>query len=310
MPISVDQATPNATDTQVTLSYNGNANLPVDSYTLYVRGDQLHDSSDAFTIALPNQIVVANAGTGDVSTLNAGTPLPASGTTPYFYQSVQSYPVWAETGATPQPVGIVTADFNGDGLLDVAVVNAGSREVDVYSGQANGVYNPTPLHLALPAGSVPVGVVGADLLNNGTTSLAVVDSTGHVDVLLNNFRRQRLVSGRRRLRGRRPARRDHGRALRQWGGSSAQTKRTSPSPTTPIRAASTSSTYCPALAAALGGAVAVQVGLDATSSNPPEGVFFPDAIAAGNLGTRRRQRPGRGRQQWRRRGPRRQHGAG
>ena len=141
--------------------YNGGVSLPADTYTLFIRGDRVREFTDQFAISLPNQLVVANTSTGTVSTLNAGVPLPVTNTTPYFYQSVQSYPVYAANGfPTPTPVAILTADFNGDGNLDVAVVNKTTDEVDVYAGQANGVYSSTP-RSALPAGSIPVDAIVA-----------------------------------------------------------------------------------------------------------------------------------------------------
>src|SRR2546426_4965134 len=47
-----------------------------------------------------------------------------------------SYPA----GANPQAV--VTADFNGDGRLDLATANAGDNTVSVLLGNANGTFQP------------------------------------------------------------------------------------------------------------------------------------------------------------------------
>src|SRR5205085_8067448 len=55
--------------------------------------------------------------------------------TPSFSPAV-SYP----TGTGPQAV--LTADFNGDGKLDLAVVNNGSNTVSVLLGNANGAFQP------------------------------------------------------------------------------------------------------------------------------------------------------------------------
>ncbi len=38
------------------------------------------------------------------------------------------------------PIGVVTGDFNGDGILDLAVTNAGSNTVSVLLGNGDGTF--------------------------------------------------------------------------------------------------------------------------------------------------------------------------
>lgn len=52
------------------------------------------------------------------------------------FQTPVSYP--AQNG----PIGMATADFNGDGKLDLAVGNAGSSSVSVFLGKGNGTFTP------------------------------------------------------------------------------------------------------------------------------------------------------------------------
>jgi len=85
------------------------------------------------------------------------------------------------------PAGIATADYNGDGIPDLAVTNETDGTVSVLLGSSNG--NGTFLaQTAYTAGTAPVGIVAADF--TGTyTDLAVTDdssSSGDVDVLIGN----------------------------------------------------------------------------------------------------------------------------
>ncbi len=191
--IPVNTATYTAVNDTVTLSYNGNAVLPADTYSLFVRGDTIHNFGDAFTLANPGQIVAANTADSTVSTLNTSidpvaTQVPPPSPTTSLFNSLQSYPVTAPNGSalTATPVGVAVADFNGDGFKDVAVLNAGTDEIDVYDGTASGVFNFSPtLRIALPAGQNPVGLLSADFNFDGKPDLAVLDHNGNVDVYLN-----------------------------------------------------------------------------------------------------------------------------
>ncbi len=88
-----------------------------------------------------------------------------------------------------QPVSVSVGDFNGDGKLDLAVVNAGDNNVSV-------LLNTTAPGAATPSfgspqifgvGTNPAFLADADLNGDGKLDLAVVnnDSAGTVSVLLN-----------------------------------------------------------------------------------------------------------------------------
>ncbi len=164
------------------------------AYTLFVQGDKVHEATDTVALAQPGQLVVANGGAGQstVSTINAVT-----GTTPL--NAVQTYPMGQglDPFGTPTPTAVVVADFNGDGIPDLAVANnntaGGGSEVDIYAGKAGGGFNATPdasLPLALvdtATGALiafnPLGAVSA----TGFADLAVADPTnGHIDIFVNN----------------------------------------------------------------------------------------------------------------------------
>jgi hypothetical protein len=80
------------------------------------------------------------------------------------------------------PQAVLTADFNGDGRLDLAVANYSSNTVSILLGNANGTFQPAQ-NFATGAGpqSVAVGDFNAD----GKLDLATANS-GDVSVLLGN----------------------------------------------------------------------------------------------------------------------------
>jgi hypothetical protein len=88
-----------------------------------------------------------------------------------------------ESGARPSHV--VVADFNHDGILDLAVtnyVNAGT--VSVLLGNGDGTFQAT---IKYAAGSQPYGLAVADLNGDGILDLAVADvGSNSVSVLMGN----------------------------------------------------------------------------------------------------------------------------
>src|SRR5262249_25451887 len=80
-PISIQQASLDSTNTIVTLSYNNGQALPVDTYTLFVRGDKVFDVDDNLPLAPSNQLIVANGGSSNiaVATVNGDGTLGSLG---------------------------------------------------------------------------------------------------------------------------------------------------------------------------------------------------------------------------------------
>jgi hypothetical protein len=99
---------------------------------------------------------------------------------------------FALTGESPfsagtAPNGVATGDFNGDGILDLAVANSGSdNNVSIFLGNGNGTFDPasTP---TVPADTTPAAVTVGDFNGDGKIDLAVANNgSDNVSVLLGN----------------------------------------------------------------------------------------------------------------------------
>jgi hypothetical protein len=82
-----------------------------------------------------------------------------------------------------EPAGMTVGDYNGDGLLDLAVVNAGNATVTILLGNGDGTF--TPSNLSPQAGSSAGSMVQGDFNGDGILDLAVANSsTSSVTILL------------------------------------------------------------------------------------------------------------------------------
>ena len=81
-----------------------------------------------------------------------------------------------------EPLNVVAADFNRDGILDLAVANFNSDSVTILLGKGNGTFTQQ----ASPAtGSGPEAIAVADFNGDGKLDLAVTNSnSGNVTILL------------------------------------------------------------------------------------------------------------------------------
>jgi FG-GAP-like repeat/Putative Ig domain len=76
---------------------------------------------------------------------------------------------------------IVTADFNGDGKLDVAVTDSGGNAVIVLLGNGDGTFG-SPINI--PVGNQPDAIVAGDFNNDGKLDLAVANFGDNTITLL------------------------------------------------------------------------------------------------------------------------------
>jgi hypothetical protein len=101
--------------------------------------------------------------------------------TPGFAQTVS----FRAAAGSPLAIGgrlssIAAADFNGDGRLDVAVVNGQQNTVSVFLGSGNGTFSPGPqspftVNGGILSGSVPTAIAVSDLNADGHPDLAITN---------------------------------------------------------------------------------------------------------------------------------------
>ena len=107
----------------------------------------------------------------------------------FTFQPAVSYAV-GNSNSTYFPFqdGIVTGDFNGDGKLDLAVVNATDSTVSILLGNGDGTFQP---QVAFATGSGPGALAVGDFNGDGKLDLAIPfagqgNNVGGVSVLLGN----------------------------------------------------------------------------------------------------------------------------
>ncbi len=144
--------------------------------TTFVNGSQLKASVPASDIA--------TARTASVTVLN---PSPGGGTSnPVFFEittptsaillNISKY----GTGSGSQSVAV--GDFNGDGMLDLAVANLYSNTVSVLLGKGDGTFKPK---VDYPTGLNPASVAVGDFNGDGRVDLVVATAGGPtVSILL------------------------------------------------------------------------------------------------------------------------------
>ena len=76
----------------------------------------------------------------------------------------------------PSPVSITSADFNTDGIADLAVANSFSNNVSVLIGSGAGNFSSS---VNFAVGSNPASLISVDFNTDGNTDLAVAHSYQH-----------------------------------------------------------------------------------------------------------------------------------
>jgi hypothetical protein len=129
---------------------------------------------------------IAGAGTASVSVTS---PLPGGGTSnPAFFDITNApsavFEARSDASTGPSPRSVVTADFNGDGKLDLAVANASDNTVSILLGNGDGTLQSRKNY---STGSSPLAVAVGDFNGDGALDLAVVNQQSNtVSILLGN----------------------------------------------------------------------------------------------------------------------------
>ena len=82
------------------------------------------------------------------------------------------------------PVALVVADFNGDGIPDVATANAGSHDVSIVLGGRDGKFRVLPQTFG--AGLYPQGIAVGDFNRDGIPDLVVAQFGNSISVMMGN----------------------------------------------------------------------------------------------------------------------------
>jgi hypothetical protein len=115
-------------------------------------------------------------------TLLALTSLPAAAQARQFLQAP-----WYSTGANSNPQAFAVADFNNDGIPDIAVVDSNLNTVSIFLGKGDGTFKPvncSSSSAACPTGISPMGVAAADFNHDGNMDLAVVNNGSNTITIL------------------------------------------------------------------------------------------------------------------------------
>lgn len=130
--------------------------------------------------------LLAQAGTARVTVVD---PAPGGGVSNVYFFSVASPESSvgfsrSDVAVGTTPIGVVAADFNGDGIEDLALANSASNTISILLGQGNGTFMPAT---SPTTGNQPVSLAAGDFNNDGKVDLAVGDLADNtVTVLLGN----------------------------------------------------------------------------------------------------------------------------
>jgi hypothetical protein len=128
---------------------------------------------------------IASFNTASVTVVN---PAPGGGTSNVaFFETTR--PTSAVAGSITSalatgtgPSSVATADFNGDGKLDVVLTNGGSNNISIFLGNGDGTFQAA---VNYPAGTNPDSVAVGDFNGDGKLDLAVANGgSNNVSVFL------------------------------------------------------------------------------------------------------------------------------
>jgi hypothetical protein len=168
-----------------TLTLNGTGFVPA-SKVLW------NDSSLATTFVNRSQLRAAvpasdivNASSARITVLNPSPGGGRSNVLPFEVTRPTSSVALGRAGlsAGANPISAVVGDFNGDGKLDLAIGNAGSKNVSVLLGNGDGTFR-SPINFAA---SSPQAMAAGDFNGDGKLDLAIANfDSGSISIRLGN----------------------------------------------------------------------------------------------------------------------------
>ena len=101
-----------------------------------------------------------------------------------FALIASSFATQVTYGVGGHPNGVAVADFNGDGIPDLATANGNDNDVSVLLGNGDGTFQG---QVTYPAGGNPTSIAVADFNGDGHPDIAVANQTDNtVSILLGN----------------------------------------------------------------------------------------------------------------------------
>jgi hypothetical protein len=172
-PLSPDALVPGGAAFKLTVNGTGFVSGAIVQWNGTARATNFVSESQLTANILPTDI--ANFNTASVRVVN---PAPGGGISNVaFFETTRptSSVTWAITSALATATGpssVATADFNGDGKLDVVVTNSGSNNISILLGNGNGTFQAA---INYPSGTNPLSVAVGDFNGDGKLDLVVAN---------------------------------------------------------------------------------------------------------------------------------------
>ena len=166
LKIGVDAATASAWSSAV------NNTLDATHHAWWMPGRNSNGTLDAFTVVARD-----NQGATSTTAVQATvTVVPVNDAPTMQWQPTASFtakPAYATTGG---PTVVTAGDFNGDGLVDLAIANTDYNTVSIRLNNGNGTFSNK---MDTPAGSQPYAMTSADFNGDNKADLVVVNRSSH-----------------------------------------------------------------------------------------------------------------------------------